>query len=91
MSKGCIVAQDLSEQNILVDDAGRISGILGWKEALFAAPFWLRTKLPRFLFVCECGHKPNPHEYADATEEDYSISDNSVQRRRKRALLASFD
>ncbi|KAM7200707.1 Protein kinase-like domain containing protein [Naviculisporaceae sp. PSN 640] len=39
---------DLHEQNILIDDNGKVTGILDW-ELAFAAPIWLATKFPSFL------------------------------------------
>lgn len=59
---------DLSTNNILVNSAGDLVGIVDW-ESLIAAPSWLSCQLPQFLDVLdvpitECPD-PLPAEYAD--------------------------
>jgi aminoglycoside phosphotransferase len=43
-----IAHQDLSVANIMVDDAGVLTGIIDW-ESTVAAPRWQACKIPRFL------------------------------------------
>lgn len=61
----------LSFDKLLVDDQGRISGVLDWTVA-FVSPLWYRTKHPRFLDNIEREEKPHPDQYGDALEEDYT-------------------
>ncbi|KAF9881519.1 hypothetical protein CkaCkLH20_00665 [Colletotrichum karsti] len=70
---------DLSLQNILVDDNGNLTAILDW-ECVSAVPLWAVTSLPDFLSGLRREEKPNRDRYADESESDvssrYPILDN---------------
>ena len=58
---------DLSFHNILVDDDGKLTGIVDW-ECVSAFPLWKACQLPSFLVSPDRMQRPDPAEYA--TEED---------------------
>ena len=59
---------DLSMQNILADDDGKITAIIDW-ECVSTVPRWLGSQLPQFLVSRERLSRPLPEEYADESEE----------------------
>ncbi|KAK6592480.1 hypothetical protein H4I96_11711 [Botrytis cinerea] len=66
-----LVHDDLSMRNILIDDMGNITGILGWESAT-AMPTWKATQYPQFLGV---DHTPQP-----STECQENIHENVEER-----------
>ncbi|KAF7297640.1 Phosphotransferase enzyme family-domain-containing protein [Mycena kentingensis (nom. inval.)] len=61
---------DLDTQNILVDDEGRITGIIDW-ECVSAFPLWMATRLPAFLDgQSERTEEPVRDTYADAAADE---------------------
>ncbi|KUJ07009.1 kinase-like protein [Mollisia scopiformis] len=62
---------DLSMQNILVDDNEKITGVIDW-ECVSALPLWRACQLPQFLEGRERNEEPKREQYAldDGKEED---------------------
>jgi aminoglycoside phosphotransferase len=61
---------DLSMQNILVDDNGKITGFIDW-ECVSALPLWRACELPGFLKGRDRNEEPKRDQYApDNDEED---------------------
>ncbi|KFY16929.1 hypothetical protein V492_01008 [Pseudogymnoascus sp. VKM F-4246] len=61
---------DLSMQNILCDDDGKITGIIDW-ECVSALPLWRACELPEFLTGRDRDEEPQRDQYApDNSEED---------------------
>jgi len=60
---------DLSMQNILVDDDGKITGIIDW-ECVSALPLWRVCGFPEFLQGRNRNEEPKKDQYAPADEED---------------------
>ncbi|KAI0045349.1 kinase-like protein [Auriscalpium vulgare] len=64
---------DLSFHNLLVDDAGRLTGIVDW-ECVSALPLWKACQLPSFLVGRARAERPDAELYAvdeDGTRELY--------------------
>ncbi|KAF6822782.1 hypothetical protein CPLU01_11822 [Colletotrichum plurivorum] len=59
---------DLSLQNMLVDDGGKITAVLDW-ECVSAVPRWAATKTPKFLSGKAREEEPNHDGYADEQGE----------------------
>lgn len=59
---------DLSLQNVLVDDAGNITAVLDW-ECVSAVPRWAATKTPKFLSGRAREEVPDRDGYADEQDE----------------------
>ncbi|KAF5876763.1 putative kinase-like protein [Botrytis fragariae] len=66
-----LVHDDLSMRNILIDDMGNITGILGWEDAT-AMPTWKATQYPQFLSV--------EHTQQSSTECQESIHEDVEER-----------
>ncbi|KAK7413662.1 hypothetical protein QQX98_007444 [Neonectria punicea] len=60
---------DLSLQNIMVDDKGAITAIIDW-ECVSAMPFWVATQMPKFLRGSNREQKPRREQYGDETPEE---------------------
>lgn len=60
---------DLSLQNIMVDDKGAVTAIIGW-EGVATMPFWYATRMPSFLRGNAREKKPRRDEYIDKTLEE---------------------
>ncbi|KAM5355137.1 hypothetical protein ACJ41O_001783 [Fusarium nematophilum] len=60
---------DLSLQNILVNDDGVITAVLDW-EFVSAMPRWITAEMPQFLVGPERAEEPVRDDYGDETEED---------------------
>ncbi|KAF7860547.1 uncharacterized protein EAF02_010781 [Botrytis sinoallii] len=61
-----LVHDDLSMRNILIDDMGNITGILGWENAT-AMPTWKATQYPQFLSIDEI--QQSSTEYQESIHE----------------------
>ncbi|CAI7581531.1 unnamed protein product [Penicillium bialowiezense] len=57
-----IFHDDLSGQNILVDESGGLTAVLDW-ECVSALPLWIACDYPAFLHGPLRDLKPNPEEY----------------------------
>ncbi|OBR03316.1 hypothetical protein CH63R_12443 [Colletotrichum higginsianum IMI 349063] len=55
---------DLSLQNILVDDQGKITALLDW-ECVSTMPSWAGTQMPKFLSGARRDEKPDRDGYGD--------------------------
>lgn len=64
---------DLSLQNIMVDDDNRVSAIIDW-EFVSVMPLWATTQMPQLLVGPTRDEKPVREEYADETPEEAEAS-----------------
>jgi hypothetical protein len=64
---------DLSLQNIMVDDDNKMSAIIDW-EFVSAMPLWATTQMPQLLVGPTRDEKPVREEYADETPEEAEAS-----------------
>ncbi|KAJ7719258.1 hypothetical protein B0H16DRAFT_1762283 [Mycena metata] len=62
---------DLSLNNILVDDHGAITAVVDW-ECVSALPIWMATRMPTFLAGGVREEKPKRDDYADEDEDENS-------------------
>ncbi|KAK7428873.1 hypothetical protein QQZ08_004643 [Neonectria magnoliae] len=60
---------DLSLQNIMVDDKGAITAIIDW-ECVSAMPLWVATQMLKFLRGSNREQKPRREQYGDETPEE---------------------
>jgi hypothetical protein len=60
---------DLSLQNIMVDDKGAITAIIDW-ECVSAMPTWAAMQMPKFLRGAAREEEPHRDQYADEKAED---------------------
>ncbi|KAF5024453.1 hypothetical protein F66182_3539 [Fusarium sp. NRRL 66182] len=60
---------DLSLQNIMVDEKGTMTAIIDW-ECVSAMPLWVATQMPKFLRGATREREPQRDEYGDETPED---------------------
>lgn len=58
---------DLSLQNILVDDSGKITALIDW-ECVSTNPLWVAADMPKFLVGSPREEEPQRDRYADASE-----------------------
>jgi aminoglycoside phosphotransferase (APT) family kinase protein len=58
---------DLTEHNILVDDDGKITGVIDW-ECVSAVPFWKAGQFPSFLQGRDRKGKPDQELYVDPVD-----------------------
>lgn len=63
-----LVHDDLSLDNILVDDDGAITAIIDW-ECVSAVPLWFATRMPKFLLGPDREESPDRDGYMDDDEE----------------------
>lgn len=63
-----LLHDDLSMNNILVDDDGAITAIIDW-ECVSAVPLWLTTRMPQFLRGRDREDEPSRDDYMDADLE----------------------
>ncbi|KAK4118876.1 kinase-like protein [Parathielavia appendiculata] len=59
---------DLSLQNILVDDDGKVTALIDW-ECVSCEPLWVAAEMPKFLLGPAREEEPNREGYADASED----------------------
>ncbi|KAI1875415.1 hypothetical protein JX265_004473 [Neoarthrinium moseri] len=67
---------DLSLQNILVDEQGNITAVVDW-ECVSATPLWVATKAPKFLEGPSREKEPVRQDYADEDSEQPSAPDGA--------------
>ncbi|KAL0930133.1 uncharacterized protein CTRU02_214953 [Colletotrichum truncatum] len=73
---------DLSLQNILVDDDGNITAVLDW-ECASTMPSWVTTQVPKFLDGARREEEPVRDQYGDDNESD---SDSDLDNEGKNEL-----
>jgi aminoglycoside phosphotransferase (APT) family kinase protein len=59
---------DLSLQNILVDDDGKVTALIDW-ECVSCMPVWMAAEMPKFLLGPEREEEPNRNGYGDASDD----------------------
>jgi hypothetical protein len=59
---------DLSLQNILVDDDGKVTALIDW-ECVSCKPLWVAAEMPEFLLGPKRDEKPNRDGYGDASDD----------------------
>ncbi|KAK8133543.1 hypothetical protein PG984_005555 [Apiospora sp. TS-2023a] len=60
---------DLSMQNILVNDEGRLTAIIDW-ECVSAIPLWRACQLPQLLDGRECDECPERSSYGPSSDDE---------------------
>ncbi|KAK8076918.1 hypothetical protein PG996_003088 [Apiospora saccharicola] len=60
---------DLSMQNILVNDEGRLTAIIDW-ECVSAIPLWRACQLPQLLNGRECDECPERSSYGPSSDDE---------------------
>jgi hypothetical protein len=70
---------DLSLQNILVDDDAKVTALVDW-ECVSTKPLWVATEMPKFLNGKTREEEPNRDDYGDADEggEEDSADDDEL-------------
>ena len=73
---------DLSLQNILVDDDGKVTGVIDW-ECVSCEPLWVVTEMPQFLSGRDREEEPDRDRYGDAdgdssADEEASSDDEEL-------------
>ncbi|KXX81172.1 Altered inheritance of mitochondria protein 9, mitochondrial [Madurella mycetomatis] len=58
---------DLSLQNILIDDDAKVTAVVDW-ECVSAKPLWVATEMPKFLDGEPREEEPDRDKYGDASE-----------------------
>ncbi|KAK2028995.1 kinase-like protein [Colletotrichum zoysiae] len=66
---------DLSLQNILVDDDGEITAVLDW-ECVSTMPSWVATQVPKFLIGAAREEEPERDRYGDASPGENGSGSN---------------
>jgi aminoglycoside phosphotransferase (APT) family kinase protein len=59
---------DLSLQNILVDDDGKVTALIDW-ECVSCKPLWVASEMPKFLLGPPREEEPNRDGYGDASDD----------------------
>ncbi|KAK4097668.1 kinase-like protein [Parathielavia hyrcaniae] len=59
---------DLSLQNILVDDDGKVTALIDW-ECVSCEPLWVAAEMPKFLLGNVREEEPRRDGYADASDD----------------------
>lgn len=59
---------DLSLQNILVDDDGKVTALIDW-ECVSCKPLWVAAEMPKFLLGPAREEEPNRDGYGDASDD----------------------
>ncbi|KAK3391237.1 phosphotransferase enzyme family-domain-containing protein [Podospora didyma] len=67
---------NLSLRNILVDDSGRITGVVDW-QCLSTVPRWVASQMPEFLRGAARDKMPDRNRYTDVGNEAHGGSDGS--------------
>lgn len=68
---------DLSMQNIMVDESGRLTAVIDW-ECVSAVPLWRACQLPQLLEGRTRDEKPDKEDYAPDSEEEDEEDDDGL-------------
>ncbi|KAH7134176.1 phosphotransferase enzyme family-domain-containing protein [Dactylonectria macrodidyma] len=82
---------DLSLQNIMIDDKGAITAVIDW-ECVSAMPLWVATQMPKFLCGEDRAEEPRRDQYGNETPEDVAARqetdyDNGLDNEGKNGLF----
>ncbi|KAK4158978.1 phosphotransferase enzyme family-domain-containing protein [Cladorrhinum sp. PSN259] len=66
---------DLSLKNIMVDDQGKVTGVIGW-ECVSALPRWMACQMPAFLRGAGRTTKPDRQCYTNVSQSQSSTAES---------------